>query len=267
MEEIRTYEPVYPYPGYVTIVLVKEIKEMGIYVSLLEFNSMQAMLMISELSRRRFRSVNRLIKIGKKEIVVIIRINKERGYIDVSKRQVAEGEAYCMEKKWNYGKFVNIINRHVSKIQNLNHEDCRVRWIWPFYRKFKHAICCFKQISKKKCSKILGINFSEAESEKLVNIVKKKIPFTLQRIDAFFELTCFSEKGIHSLIDSIKNSFLLTIEEQFEVQMVVPPMFKVSIKIKSKRKGIKKISEFLKNLAKRIKENKGELCVKNFISH
>lgn len=268
MEDIRNYEPIYPYPGYVTIVLVREIREIGIDVTLLEFNNIQAMLMISELSRRRFRSVNKLIKIGKKEIVVIIRINKEKGYIDVSKRQVADGETYCMEKKWKYGKFVNIINRHVSKCKNLNYEDCRIRWIWLFYRKFKHAICCFKQISKKKrCSKLLGINFSEIESGKLVEIVKKKIPFILQKIDVFFELTCFSKKGIHSLIESVQNSILFAFSEQFEIQMVVPPLFKISIKIKSRRKGIKKIIEFLKNLANKIKQNKGDLCVKDFSFH
>lgn len=41
---------------------VKSIAEMGAYVSLLEYNGIEGMILLSELSRRRIRSVSKLIK-------------------------------------------------------------------------------------------------------------------------------------------------------------------------------------------------------------
>ena len=41
---------------------VKSIAEMGAYVSLLEYNNIEGMILLSELSRRRIRSVTKLIK-------------------------------------------------------------------------------------------------------------------------------------------------------------------------------------------------------------
>ena len=44
---------------------VKSIQEMGAYVALLEYNNIEGMILLSELSRRRIRSVNKLLKVGR----------------------------------------------------------------------------------------------------------------------------------------------------------------------------------------------------------
>lgn len=105
---------------------VKSIAEMGAYVSLLEYNNIEGMILLSELSRRRIRSVTKLIKarrraaraamprhgdaglagccaarvcvpaltllfaarrqVGRVEPVMVLRVDKDKGYIDLSKR-------------------------------------------------------------------------------------------------------------------------------------------------------------------------------------
>lgn len=61
------------------MVKVRNIADVGAYVSLLEYNNIEGMILLSELSRRRIRSVNKLIKVGKQEPVVVIRVDKEKG--------------------------------------------------------------------------------------------------------------------------------------------------------------------------------------------
>lgn len=50
------------------LVTVKSIAEMGAYVTLIEYNNIEGMILLSELSRRRIRSVNKLIRVGKTEV-------------------------------------------------------------------------------------------------------------------------------------------------------------------------------------------------------
>ena len=57
---------------------VKSIAEMGAYVSLLEYNEIEGMILLSELSRRRIRSINKLIRVGRIEYVVVLRVDKEK---------------------------------------------------------------------------------------------------------------------------------------------------------------------------------------------
>ena len=73
----------------VVMVQVKSIAEMGAYVSLLEYGGIEGMILLSELSRRRIRSVQKLIKVGRQEPVMVLRVDKDKGYIDLSKRRVS----------------------------------------------------------------------------------------------------------------------------------------------------------------------------------
>ncbi|KAK7849676.1 eukaryotic translation initiation factor 2 subunit alpha like protein [Quercus suber] len=63
---------------------------MGAYVSLLEYNNIEGMILFFELSRCQIRSVNNLIKVGRIEPMMVLRVDKEKGYIDLSKRRVSE---------------------------------------------------------------------------------------------------------------------------------------------------------------------------------
>jgi translation initiation factor 2 subunit 1 len=81
------------------MVQVKQIAEMGAYVKLvgrlvifehrtslilcssnqLEYDNIEGMILLSELSRRRIRSVQKLIRVGRNEVVVVMRVDPEKG--------------------------------------------------------------------------------------------------------------------------------------------------------------------------------------------
>lgn len=75
----RFYNEKYPEIDDVVMVNVRSIAEMGAYVHLLEYNNIEGMILLSELSRRRIRSINKLIRVGKTEPVVVIRVDKDKG--------------------------------------------------------------------------------------------------------------------------------------------------------------------------------------------
>ena len=62
--DCRMYEAKFPEVDNVVMVQVKSIAEMGAYVALLEYNGIEGMILLSELSRRRIRSITKLIKVG-----------------------------------------------------------------------------------------------------------------------------------------------------------------------------------------------------------
>lgn len=75
----RMYENKYPEVDDLVMVTVRQIAEMGAYVHLLEYNNIEGMVLLSELSRRRIRSVQKLIRVGRNEVVVVLRVDKEKG--------------------------------------------------------------------------------------------------------------------------------------------------------------------------------------------
>lgn len=78
----RFYSQKFPEIDDVVMVTVRQIAEMGAYVHLLEYNNIEGMILLSELSRRRIRSINKLIRVGKTEPVVVMRVDKDKGELD-----------------------------------------------------------------------------------------------------------------------------------------------------------------------------------------
>src|ERR1700675_2402963 len=95
---MRYYEPRYPEVDELVMVQVRQIAEMGAYVKLvrpcklsagrlhckpigiqLEYDNIEGMILLSELSRRRIRSIQKLIRVGRNEVVVVLRVDKEKG--------------------------------------------------------------------------------------------------------------------------------------------------------------------------------------------
>ena len=75
--ECRFYEEPFPEVESLVMVNVRNIAEMGAYVTLLEYNNIEGMILLSELSRRRIRSINKLIRVNRNEVVMVLRVDKE----------------------------------------------------------------------------------------------------------------------------------------------------------------------------------------------
>ncbi|KAI5117739.1 hypothetical protein M0805_004928 [Coniferiporia weirii] len=111
---MRYYEQRYPEVDELVMVQVRQIAEMGAYVKLLEYDNIEGMILLSELSRRRIRSIQKLIRVGRNEVVVVLRVDKEKGYIDLSKRRVSPEDITKCEERFMKSKTVASILRHVA---------------------------------------------------------------------------------------------------------------------------------------------------------
>ena len=116
------YEARYPEVDQAVMIQVKSMADSGAYVSLLEYNNIEGMILFSELSRRRIRSISSLIKVGRIEPVMVLRVDKEKGYIDLSKRRVSEEDIQACEERYNKSKLVHSIMRHVAETMKIDLE-------------------------------------------------------------------------------------------------------------------------------------------------
>jgi translation initiation factor 2 subunit 1 len=66
------------------------------------------------------------------------------GYIDLSKRRVSPEDIVKCEERYNKGKMVHSIMRHVAEKTEVPIETLYESIAWPLNRKFGHAIDAFK---------------------------------------------------------------------------------------------------------------------------
>ena len=79
--DCRMYREKFPEPDQVIMIKVRRVESLGAYVSMLEYNNAEGMVMLSELSKRRIRSIKNLIRAGQIMAVAVIRVDQNKGYI------------------------------------------------------------------------------------------------------------------------------------------------------------------------------------------
>jgi len=136
----RFYERKYPEIDDLVMVQVKRVAEMGAYVHLLEYNNIEGMILLSELSKRRIRSITKVIRVGRMEVCSVLRVDEEKGYIDLSKKKVSHEDAARHEEWYARSKAVHSIMRHVSSQTEKAVADLCAQIAWPLYRKYTHAL-------------------------------------------------------------------------------------------------------------------------------
>eukprot|EP00755_Sulcionema_specki_P016723 Sspe_Gene.1046::Locus_353_Transcript_1_1_Confidence_1.000_Length_1206::g.1046::m.1046/K03237/EIF2S1; translation initiation factor 2 subunit 1 len=128
----RFYEKKYPDLDDLVMVKIRTISPSAAYVHLLEYNNVEGMISMSEVSRRRIRSIGKHLKVGGTEVVQVIRVDKEKGYIDLSKKKVMANDKKKCEENYNHAKAIHSIMTHVARqadsITSLERSATR-RWL------------------------------------------------------------------------------------------------------------------------------------------
>lgn len=263
----RMYENVFPEVNDLVMVTVQQVAEMGAYVTLLEYNNIEGMVLLSELSRRRIRSVQRLVRVGKNEVVVVLRVDKEKGYIDLSKRRVSPEDVDKFEEKFNKSKTVHSIMRHVAEKLDMDLEMLYQLVAWPLYRKFGHAFDAFKQAITEPEQMWAALDPAVPVSdvirkELMLNIARRLTPQKV-KLRADFEVACFAYEGIDAIKKALKAGETVATEEcPIKIRLVAPPLFVMQTSSYDKTAALELMNQSLEQIDTCIRSLGGQMVVK-----
>lgn len=259
----RFYEQRFPEIDDVVMVNVISIAEMGAYVRLLEYNGIEGMILLSELSRRRIRSINKLVRVGRRECVVVLRVDKEKGYIDLSKRRVSAEEIAACEEKFNKAKAVNSILRHVADQVSMDVEDLYTKTAWPLDKKHKSSYDAFKMaIYEPEVLDELALEPSVHEA--LLANIKLRLTPQPTKIRADLEVSCFAYEGVDAVKKALLKGLAHSSEEMpVRISLIAPPLYSMSAQSLDKDRGIEILNAAIESIRECITASGGTIVVQN----
>ncbi|XP_075495577.1 eukaryotic translation initiation factor 2 subunit alpha homolog [Primulina tabacum] len=280
--ECRMYEAKYPEVDMAVMIQVKSMADSGAYVSLLEYNNIEGMILFSELSRRRIRSISSLIKVGRIEPVMVLRVDKEKGYIDLSKRRVSEEDIQACEERFNKSKLVHSIMRHVAETMKIDLEDLYIHVGWPLYRKYGHAFEAFKLVVNDPDSlldsltrelKEVGPNgqeitkvvpaLAEDIKDSLVKNIRRRMTPQPLKIRADIEMKCFQFDGVLHIKEAMRKAEAAGNKDcPVKIKLVAPPAYVLNTQTLDKEQGISVLNMAIEACTEEISRHSGKLTVK-----
>ncbi|KAJ9137240.1 Eukaryotic translation initiation factor 2 subunit alpha [Pleurostoma richardsiae] len=259
----RFYEEKYPPVDSFVMVNVRQIADMGAYVKLLEYDNIDGMILLSELSRRRIRSIQKLIRVGRNEVVVVLRVDETKGYIDLSKRRVSPEEIVKCEERYNKAKLAHSVLRHVAEKTNTPIQTLYETIGWPLNRKYNNSIDAFK-LSITNPEVWEGIEFpSTAVEEELKSYISKRLTPQPTKVRADIEVTCFGYEGIDAIKTALRTAEARnTADNQVKVKLVSPPLYVLTSTCLLKETGIATLEQAIVDIRNSIESAGGKLTVK-----
>lgn len=260
----RFYGNRYPEVEDVVMVNVRSIAEMGAYVHLLEYNNIEGMILLSELSRRRIRSINKLIRVGRSECVVVIRVDKDKGYIDLSKRRVSPEEVCKCEEKFAKAKAVNSILRHVGELMKFSTseqlEELYKKTAWFFdekykkpgaaYEAFKHAVTNPEILDE--CA------IDDKTKEVLIENIKRRLTPQAVKIRADIEVACTNYEGVDAVKRALKKGLELSTESMpIKINLIAPPLYVMTTATLERTEGMALLNKAIATIKQDIEEAGG----------
>ncbi|KAH7877656.1 eukaryotic translation initiation factor 2 subunit alpha [Lentinula edodes] len=266
------------------------IAEMGAYVKLLEYDNTEGMILLSELSRR----------LGRNEVVVVLHVDKEKGYIDLSKRRVSPEDITKCEERYMKSKTVASILRHVaSKIPSTDvepktkarraarqaahdedgaeelpvstgNEEDRLEMLyeqiaWPLGKTYGHPYDAFK-LSLAEPDTVFGTlqtTISPAIKTLLTATIARRLTPQPIKIHADIEVTCYTPAGI----DAIKKALKAGEKESSEavpikVKLVAPLFYVLTTNATDNYAAVDRLERAIASIQSTIEDQGGSLVVK-----
>jgi len=249
------------------MVNVENVEQLGAYVSLLEYDGIEGMVLLSELSRRRIRSVNKLIRVGRKEAVLVLRVDSKKGYVDLSKRRVVSEDKEAFEARYNKSKAVHSILYNVAKKKKIILEDLYDHVGWPLYEKFGHAYEALKLTMQDEDRVFEAVpGCSEDLRAAIMREITLRMATQAVKVRADIEVTCFAQDGIDAIKEALMEGKSLA-RSKYEnkdvgIQLVAPPRYIIFVQIMDAKAGIEMLESIIDVIGKRISEKKGRMVVK-----
>lgn len=243
---------------------------MGAYVYLLEYNNIEGMILLSELSRRRIRSINKLIRVGRSECVVVIRVDKDKGYIDLSKRRVSPEDITKCEEKFAKGKAVNSILRHVAETLKYETdeqlEELYKKTAWYFDEKFKKQASSYDvfKLAVTDVSVLDECNLDPNTHEVLLTNIKHRLTPQAVKIRADIEVFCYEYEGIDAVKQALREGMALSTEDMpIKINLIAPPVYVMTTTTMDRTEGLAALSTAIQKIEETIKKAGGAFNVKN----
>jgi len=106
---------------------VKRIEEHGAFVTLDEYLNVEAYVPLNEVSHSWFKSIREVLKVGQKRVFKVIRVDPQRGLIDVSLKRVTDNERRKKMQEWKrFQRSMKLLELAAEKLKKSIEEALEV---------------------------------------------------------------------------------------------------------------------------------------------
>lgn len=145
--------------------------------------------MSSEFTRKRAKSVHRLMKVGKREVLMVTKVDESKGFIDLSRKRVNPDDVKQCEERYNSSLRVHNIMRQTAAWLEEDLLSLYERLGWPLGKRFGSIYEAFMISLSEPETVFSAVDIDERTKELLQSNISKRMKPMTCKVCADFEIT------------------------------------------------------------------------------
>lgn len=194
----------WPEVGDLVIATVEAVTDYGAYVKLDEYDK-KGLLHISEVSSSWIRNIRDFVREGQKVVLKVLRVDVEKGHIDLSLRRVTKREKIEKIMSWKKERKAEALLRSVAEKTGQPLESIYEKVGAPIEKEYG-LYEGFEKGLKEGIEALTKIGVPEDLANVLVEVAKERIRVPMVRVKGVVELRCMKPNGVKVIKEAFLNA-------------------------------------------------------------
>ncbi len=244
-----------PQEDELVLCTVTKVQFHSIFVNLDEYGK-SGMIHISEVSPGRIRNIRDFVEEGKKVVCKVLRVNEEKGYIDLSLRRVTETQKRNKIDEVKQEQKAEKIVEFVAKELKIDVKKLFDDIANNISRKYSSLNEFFQNVAADN-SLIKDAGLDAKTEKKLEEAIKSRIKEANVRIEGKLKLTSYAPNGVEVVKDVLKKAAEAG-KENVSIKYLGGGSYGVTVNARNYKEAERILKEVSETALEQIKENDGE---------
>lgn len=243
----------FPKEGELVIGKITSIADDVIVMSLLEYGDINGLILSGELSKKKFKSVSQLTKVGNIEICQVLKVVEEKGFIDLSLKRVSEEDKKTCKDNFAKSKIAYQMVSKACKVSNESIKDVYENWAYRKEEQYGSLFAFF--VAAKSSPEILD---SEPHGEFYKKLIEEQFKASSFKVRAEIDVVCI-KGGVKTIKEVFKQAYDL--DSELEITLLKSPTYSI-VKIGDDREEtFNVINTACELIKKAVLENEGSFSI------
>ena len=242
-----------PEQGEIVLATVTKVMDHGAYVTLDEYDNLQGFLHVSEIAPGWIRSVNRFVKNGEKKVLLVKKVNPQRGDIDLSLKQVSKDQKKQKLKEVKKFEKGRTLLQNVQEKAKLSDKDIE-KLEDSVYSKYDSVYDAFIEIGRNGIDSVKELKIPK-KTASVIEEICSKIKLPSVEIRGIMEITNAKSDGIEIikkiLLDELKK------DSTIDITYLGAPKYRLSITSEDFKSAEKSLKPIIADIQSNIEKKKG----------
>lgn len=198
------HKPDWPEPGDLVIATIESVMDYGAYANLDEYNK-RGFLHISEISSARVRNLHDYVREKQKMVLKVLRVELEKGHIDLSLRRVTKRERIEKIKVWKKERKGDVMLHAVAERLGLPAHDV-YQQAGVILEEKTGIYEGFEIVLKEGTEALTKLGIPDDFAKVFAQVAEERIRIKMVKVKGILEIRCMKPNGVKCIQEAFNKA-------------------------------------------------------------